>query len=46
MATLYKKKSIQDAKSKVKASLTAEETTRVNLVISKFVELFKIKHLG
>jgi hypothetical protein len=46
MATLYKKKDMQSVKSKVRQPLTEDETTRVNLVVNKFVELFKIKHLG
>lgn len=46
MATLYKKKDMQSVKSKVRESLTEDETVRVNSIVTKFVELFKIKHLG
>lgn len=46
MATLYKKKDMQSVKSKVRESLTEDETARVNSIVTKFVELFKIKHLG
>ena len=45
MVTLYKKKSIKEAKSKEKSPLTSDETIRVNLIVGKFVELFKNKHL-
>lgn len=46
MATLYKKKDMQSVKSKVREPLTEDETIRVNSIVTKFVELFKIKHLG
>lgn len=44
--TLYKKKPIQDVKNKVRDSLTIEETAQVDLVVTKFFELFKTEHLG
>jgi F0F1-type ATP synthase delta subunit len=44
--TLYKKKSIQDVKARATSTLTENELTRVNTVISKFFDLFKAKHLG
>lgn len=43
--TLYKKKSIQDVKARATSSLTADELTRVNTVVNKFFELFKLKHM-
>lgn len=44
--TLYKKTPIQDVKNKVRESLTVEEKTRVDLVVTKFFELFKTDYLG
>jgi hypothetical protein len=44
--TLYKKKPIQDIKNKVREQLTFEEKSRVDLIINKFFELFKLQHLG
>lgn len=44
--TLYKKKAIQDVKTKVREQLTAEEQSRVDSVVNKFFELFKLEHLG
>lgn len=44
--TLYKKKSLNDVRNRTTHQLTAEETTRVNNVVTKFFELFKAEHLG
>jgi len=44
--TLYKKKSINDVRSRTTTSLTSEETTRVNDVVSTFFDLLKAKHLS
>lgn len=43
---LYKKKPIQDVKTKVREQLTSEEKSRVDSVVGKFFELFKLQHLG
>jgi len=43
--TLYKKKSLQDIKSRPTSQFTADEITEVNSTIDRFFELFKTKHL-
>jgi hypothetical protein len=42
---LYKKKSLQDIKNRPISNLSDTEATRVTLVLGKFFELFKSKHL-
>jgi len=42
---LYKKKSLQDVKNRSTYQLTINEKERVQIVIGKFFELFKNKHL-
>jgi hypothetical protein len=44
--TLYKKKSVEEVKNRSTYSLTSDETTRINTVVSTFFTLFKDKHLG
>ena len=43
--TLYKKVSIQSVQSRSRGALSADEKTRTDAVVSKFFELFKVKHL-
>lgn len=42
---LYKKKSLEDIRNRNSNQITDEEKQRVNVVISKFFELFKTKHM-
>ena len=44
--TLYKKKSISDVRNRPTSQLTADETTRVNNVVSKFFDLLKAEHMS
>ena len=44
--TLYKKVSTVDVRNGNTSQLSASETSDVNQTISKFFELFKIKHLS
>ncbi len=43
--TLYKKVSLKDINSKPTTTLTADEQSRVNTILSKFFELFTTKHM-
>jgi hypothetical protein len=43
--TLYKKVSTTAVENRNTVPLTVTEKTQVNQVVSKFFELFKIKHL-
>lgn len=43
--TLYKKKNINDVRNRETTPLSASESTSVNNTITKFFELFKLKHL-
>ena len=42
---LYKKKSLSDVRNRSTLNLSDTEKTRVQLVLGKFFELFKSKHL-
>jgi hypothetical protein len=42
---LYKKKSLNDVRNRSTLNLSDTEKTRVQLVLGKFFELFKSKHL-
>jgi hypothetical protein len=42
---LYKKKSLSEVKNRPNSNLSDIEKTRVNLVIGKFFDFFKSKHL-
>jgi hypothetical protein len=42
---LYKKKSLNEVKNRSTSNLSDIEKSRVNLVIGKFFEFFKSKHL-
>jgi hypothetical protein len=42
---LYKKKSLNDTRNRPTSNLSNTEKTRVEIVIGKFFELFKSKHL-
>lgn len=42
---LYKKKSLNSIKNRPTSNLSDTEKTRVELVIGKFFELFKSKHI-
>ena len=44
--TLYKKVSIQEVQSRSRGSLSNDDVTRADAVVSKFFELFKAKHLS
>jgi len=44
--TLYKKKSINDVRSRTTTPLTTDETTRVNSVVSTFFDLLKAEHMS
>lgn len=43
--SLYKKDSLTNIKNRNTSPLTTDEKTRVNVVVNKFFELFKNKHL-
>lgn len=43
--TLYKKKDINTVRDRETSSLTSNEKTQVTNTLSKFFELFKLKHL-
>ena len=43
--TLYKKKDINTVRDRETSSLTSNEKTQVSNTLSKFFELFKLKHL-
>lgn len=43
--TLYRKQSIKDIEQRQTQPLTSDESLQVNNTISKFFELFKLKHL-
>ena len=43
--TLYRKKSLNDARNRTLASITSSEKTQVSNAINKFFELFALKHL-
>jgi hypothetical protein len=42
---LYKKKPLNDVRNRPTSSLSETENTRVGIVLGKFFELFKSKHL-
>jgi len=42
--TLYKKVSIQSVQSRNRGTLSADDKTRTDTVVSKFFELFKVKY--
>jgi len=44
--TLYKKKPINDVRTRNTFELTSDETTRVNNVVSKFFDLLKAEHMS
>lgn len=43
--TLYKRKSLNEVRRRTTTPFTAEELLEANNTVSKFVELFKKKHL-
>lgn len=43
--TLYKKQGLNDVRNRTTSPLTSDELTRVNTVVTKFIDLFKAKYL-
>jgi hypothetical protein len=44
--TLYKKREIDDIRNREIHSISNSEKTQTDLIVNKFFELFKIKHLS
>lgn len=43
---LYRKENLSNVRNRNTSNVSIEENDRINLVVSKFFELFKFKHLG
>jgi hypothetical protein len=43
--SLYKKETLTNVKNRNTSSLNTDEKTRVNVIVNKFFELFKNKHM-